>query len=119
MTIATNGYAEVITHDEDGNELPIEEHKLFGKMGFQTMHKDVDKNIMANMVDLEAALDAGELEDLAGNKVTNNAVIWVPTLVTKVTAAADRKHVSRFRNASGSFATVPEASDASDDDEPF
>ena len=56
---------------------------------------------------------------MAGNKVTNNAVIWVPTLVTKVTAAADRKHVSRFRNASGTFAEVPECSDASDDDDPF
>ena len=43
---------KAVTNDEDGNELPVAEHKLFGKMGFQTMHKDVDKNIMANMVDL-------------------------------------------------------------------
>ena len=120
MTIVTNQYADVIDTDDEGNALPAEEHRLFGKMGFQTMGENTDGKIMANMLDLEAALDAGELEDLAGNKVTNNAVIWLPTLVTKVADPNNRKHVSRFRNASGSFAAVPEAEEAPEDDEaPF
>ena len=112
--IVLNNHAEVIeVEDTNGNV----SRKLFGKLGFQTMGENTDKNILANMADLEAALDAGELEDLDGNKVTNNAVITLHCLVTKVVGAADRPHVSRFRNATGTYATVPEASP--EDEVPF
>ena len=117
MTISTNTYADLITSDEEGNALP--EPRLFGKMGFQTVGPKTDKNIIANMADLEASLDAGELEDANGKVVYNHAIVWLPTLVSKVADPADRKHVSRFRNTSGNYAAVPEAAEAAEDDVPF
>jgi len=105
MAIATNVYADLITEDADGNAL--EQPRLFGKMGFQTVGPKTDKNIVANMASLEAALDAGELQDALGNSVTTGAVIWLPVLVTKITPADERVQVSRFRNSAGGYATVP------------
>ena len=118
MTIRTKTFADLITHDKDGNEL--ERPRLFGNMGFTFITENTDKNTVINMGDLEASLDAGELEDAEGNVVYNNAIVWLPTLVSKVTDADDREHVSRFRNTSGKYADVPEqAAPTAEDDEPL
>ena len=118
MTIRTKTFSDLITHDKDGNEL--ERPRLFGVLGFTYITEKTDSNTVINMADLEASMDAGECEDAEGNVVYNNAIVWLPTLVSKVDDPADREHVSRFRNTSGKYANVPEqTAPTAEDDEPL
>lgn len=114
MAIRTNSYLNIITDPDTG------EQRLFGKCGYQTMHPKLDRFTKANLAAIERALDAGELRDLDGNAVTDNAVIMVPMLVTKVKSEASMEQVASLRNADGTTANVPEfqpEADAADPDD--
>jgi hypothetical protein len=113
MPIVLNQYCE-IRQDDDGNNV------LFGKAGYQTMSPKTDRYIKANLAAIERALDAGELLDINGEPCTDNAVIMLPTRVTKVKAQDAMDQVGRLTNAAG-FTTVnvPEAQVAAEDESPF
>lgn len=115
MPIALNYYLNVKTN-EDG------EQKLFGKVGYQTMNPKTDKYTLANLAAIERAMKAGNLTDLDGNPVTNNATIDVYARVSIVADADEIEEVSSFRNSAGGTAEAvpaPSADAQPDDDNPF
>ena len=100
MSIVLNKYLEV-REGKDGQP------RLFGKVGFQTMGVKTDKVIIANMCSIERALDAGELTDINGNVVYDNAVIQVLCLVSRTKEGHELDQVSSIRTFSGETVSVP------------
>lgn len=112
--IALNYYLSMVT-GEDGTP------KLFGKCGYQTMSQKADKYILSNLSAIERALDAGQLTDLNGQPVTDNAFIQIFAQVKRVQAADSIAQVAVVRNATGVETAIPAAlpKAAAPGDQPF
>ena len=89
--------------------------KLFGKIGFTSPTAKTDKVTIRNLATIEAALDAGQLKDLAGNVVTDNAVIMCYALVTRVKDGSNIAEVPYFIDATGQQVALPSSSAAEDE----
>lgn len=103
MTIALNNYLNIVTDPDTG------EKKLFGKCGYQTMHKGTDKYTLINMAAIERAMLAGELRDINGDVAKDGALVELVARVTLVKPDSDIEQVGTIRTTGGLEASVPDA----------
>lgn len=103
MAITKNDYLKIVTDPETG------EKKLFGKCGYQTMHKGTDKYTLANMAAIERAMLAGNLKDINGEVATDGAVICTFSVIRTVKSADSIEQVDELVGVDGTVAAVPAA----------
>jgi hypothetical protein len=103
MAIRTNSYLKIKVDPETG------EKRLFGKCGYQTMHKDAGKFTLLNLAAIERAMLAGKLRDINGDIAKDGAIVETYTLVNLVTSDADVEEVGELRTFGGESVEVPDA----------
>lgn len=101
--ITKNDYLNIVTDPDTG------EKKLFGKIGYQTMHKGVDKYTLMNMAGLARAMEAGTLRDINGDLATDGCVIETYSILRIVKPADQVEQVASVRTLGGEEVAVPAA----------
>jgi len=101
--IVANIYLNLITDPDTGETRP------FGKLGYQTMHKDAGKYVLMNMGSCSRSMAAGELLDVNGDIATDGAVVECYAILTKVKPDSEVEQVATIRTLGGKQAAVPAA----------
>ena len=101
--ITKNDYLNIVTDPDTG------EKKLFGKIGYQTMHKGTDKYTLMNMAALARTMEAGQLRDINGNPATDGCVIETYSILRIVKPADQLEQVPTVRTYGGEEVAVPAA----------
>ena len=103
LPIRLNTYLNIRPHPKTGDP------QLFGKIGYQTMHKDLDRITMTNMCDVSRAMAAGELLDINGEVATDGCIIETLSIVNLVDVNAVVESNATIRTLGGKEVTVPAA----------